>query len=241
MAQDKLVSISKAEELDELLNVNKGFMIVVTFVAPWSTTCKDMMELTREFVVDPELEHILFCEIIVEDFPTVAQKYDIKSVPSVLFFRDNQVTEKLVGADVQDLTSKIMEHANKGPSLTGKPTRTVNTPTQAAPISSSDSLPLNERLKKLVNQANIMIFMKGNPAQPRCGFSRQVIEIVKATGLPFETFDILEDEEVRQGLKDYSQWQTYPQIYVKGELIGGLDIIKEMRDTGSLNDAFAGV
>ncbi|CAL8115045.1 unnamed protein product [Orchesella dallaii] len=241
MTLERLVSISKPDELEKLLNVNKEFVVVVTFVAPWSTTCKNMMDLTREFVSDPEFEHILFCEIAAEEFPAVAQKYDIKSVPSVLFFRGNQITERLIGADVQDLTNKVMEHANKGPSLIGKPTRSVISQAPAAAASPDESLPLNDRLKSLINQANIMIFMKGNPEQPRCGFSRQVIEIINATGLPYVTFDILENEEVRQGLKDYSQWQTYPQIYVRGELMGGLDIIKEMRDTGALNEALAGV
>ena len=70
--------------------------------------------------------------------------------------------------------------------------------------------------------------MKGDRNAPRCGFSKQLIAIVDETGLPYETFDILTDEDVRQGLKTYSDWPTYPQVYVKGELVGGLDIIKEL-------------
>jgi len=70
--------------------------------------------------------------------------------------------------------------------------------------------------------------MKGEPSAPRCGFSRQIVEILNQTGVPFSHFDVLSDEEIRQGLKKYSDWPTYPQLYVKGELLGGLDIIKEM-------------
>jgi len=73
-----------------------------------------------------------------------------------------------------------------------------------------------------------MVFMKGDRNTPRCGFSKQLIGILNETKIPYETFDILTDEEVRQGLKTYSDWPTYPQVYVKGELIGGLDIIKEL-------------
>lgn len=79
-----------------------------------------------------------------------------------------------------------------------------------------------------------MIFMKGDRTAPRCGFSKQLIQIINETGVAYETFDILADEEVRQGLKTYSDWPTYPQVYVNGELQGGLDIIKEMKASGEL-------
>lgn len=78
------------------------------------------------------------------------------------------------------------------------------------------------------------MFMKGDRATPRCGFSRQLVEILNAAGYPYETFDILGDEEVRQGLKTFSNWPTYPQVYVKGQLVGGLDIIKELKENGEL-------
>eukprot|EP00126_Sphaerothecum_destruens_P011551 Sdes_comp20926_c0_seq1m18352 len=73
-----------------------------------------------------------------------------------------------------------------------------------------------------------MIFMKGSPDFPKCGFSRQLIEILNQKSIDYATFDILEDEEIRQGLKVYSDWPTYPQIYLRGELIGGLDILKDL-------------
>ena len=93
---------------------------------------------------------------------------------------------------------------------------------------------LNERLKKLVRKSPVMVFMKGNREGPKCGFSRQLMEILQPFNIPFETFDILEDEDVRQGLKKFSNWPTYPQVYVKGELIGGLDIIKDLKGSGEL-------
>ncbi|XP_032464034.1 glutaredoxin-3 isoform X4 [Phocoena sinus] len=93
---------------------------------------------------------------------------------------------------------------------------------------------LEERLKVLTNKASVMLFMKGNKQEAKCGFSRQILEILNSTGVEYETFDILEDEEVRQGLKTYSNWPTYPQLYVKGELVGGLDIVKELKENGEL-------
>ncbi len=91
----------------------------------------------------------------------------------------------------------------------------------------------------VILSTDVMVFMKGNPAEPRCGFSRQLMEILRPLGVKFETFDILGDEEVRQGLKTFSKWPTYPQVYVKGAFIGGLDIIKEMQEEGELKEALS--
>ena len=82
--------------------------------------------------------------------------------------------------------------------------------------------------------------MKGNREEPRCGFSRTLIGILNETGLSYETFDILSDEEVRQGLKKFSNWPTYPQVYVKGDLVGGLDIIKELQESDDLISTLKG-
>lgn len=95
---------------------------------------------------------------------------------------------------------------------------------------------IKTRLNDLTNSANIMLFMKGDKFLPKCGFSAQVVKILKELEAEFTTFDILEDEEVRQMLKLHSQWPTYPQLYVKGELVGGCDIIIEMFESGELSD-----
>ena len=95
---------------------------------------------------------------------------------------------------------------------------------------------INDRLKKLINKAPVMLFMKGNPDEPRCGFSRTIVEMLKNDDVEFSTFDILEDEEVRQELKEYSNWPTYPQLYVNGSLVGGLDIVQEMKEEGPLKE-----
>ncbi|KAL9183060.1 hypothetical protein ACHAXT_004847 [Thalassiosira profunda] len=103
-----------------------------------------------------------------------------------------------------------------------------------------DEADLNERLKQLVRRHRLMLFMKGVPSAPRCGFSRQIVEILDSFGVSYDAFNILEDEEVRQGLKAYSDWPTYPQLYVEGDLVGGLDIVKEMEEGGDLEDVLKG-
>ena len=99
---------------------------------------------------------------------------------------------------------------------------------------------LDDRLKKLINRHRVMLFMKGLPSAPRCGFSRQIVEMLDEEGASYDSFNILEDEEVRQGLKTYSDWPTYPQLYVDGDLVGGLDIVKEMKESDDLSDLLQG-
>lgn len=98
---------------------------------------------------------------------------------------------------------------------------------------------LETRLKNIINQASTMLFMKGTPDAPRCGFSTKVVNALKEEGVEFGSFNILEDEEVRQGLKTYSNWPTYPQLYYKGELLGGCDIVLELKANGELKSSLS--
>ena len=104
----------------------------------------------------------------------------------------------------------------------------------------TEAMPAPPDFNALINKAPLMIFMKGNPAEPKCGFSRTLIQILSETGLSYDTFDILSDDDVRQGLKKFSNWPTFPQVYVKGDLVGGLDIIKELKDSGDLISTLKG-
>lgn len=97
---------------------------------------------------------------------------------------------------------------------------------------------LNERLKSLINASSVVVFMKGTSEAPMCGFSANTIGILNNMGVSYKTFNILADEEVRQGLKSYSNWPTYPQIYFKGKLLGGNDVITEMYNNGELKQLF---
>ena len=99
---------------------------------------------------------------------------------------------------------------------------------------------LNRKLKGLIESGKVMLFMKGSPAEPRCGFSGKIVGILNETKVPYKTFDILSDQEVRQGLKTYSNWPTFPQLYVDGSLVGGLDVVVELREEGELMDTLAG-
>ena len=94
---------------------------------------------------------------------------------------------------------------------------------------------VQQRIDELVKGNPVMLFMKGNAQFPMCGFSGRAIQIMKACGVSqLKTFNVLEDEEIRQGIKDYAQWPTIPQLYVKGEFVGGSDIMMEMYESGEL-------
>lgn len=174
-----------------------------------------MAELAKEHT------HTTFVKIEAEAVPEVSQKYEIAAVPTFIFLKGGEKVDHLNGADTPELTKRVKRLAVTG------------SPGGAAESSATD---LNQRLKKLINAAPCMLFMKGSPQEPRCGFSRQIVALMKEHNISFSSFDILSDEEVRQGLKTYSNWPTYPQLYVNGELVGGLDIVKELAESGELEN-----
>ena len=93
-----------------------------------------------------------------------------------------------------------------------------------------------EKIQTLIDNNPLMIFMKGTKLMPQCGFSNNVVQILNALGVNFDTFDVLSDMEIREGIKEYSNWPTIPQVYVKGEFIGGSDILISMYNSGELKE-----
>ena len=92
------------------------------------------------------------------------------------------------------------------------------------------------RIADIVKKNDVVLFMKGTPLFPQCGFSSRAVAILDRLERPYETVDVLEDAEIRQGIKEYSDWPTIPQLYVKGEFVGGSDIMMEMFENGELQD-----
>jgi len=93
---------------------------------------------------------------------------------------------------------------------------------------------LNERITGLINQSKVVVFMKGTKLMPQCGFSNNVVQILNSFGVPFETVDVLADNDIRTGIKEYSSWPTIPQVYINGEFVGGSDILIELYQKGEL-------
>ena len=96
----------------------------------------------------------------------------------------------------------------------------------------------HEQIDATVKASDVVLFMKGTPQFPQCGFSSQVVQILDYLGVPYKGVNVLEDAGLRQGIKDYSNWPTIPQLYVKGEFVGGCDIVREMFQAGELQGHF---
>jgi Grx4 family monothiol glutaredoxin len=175
----------------------------------------------------------LFIAIDAEALPDISENYEVAAVPYFVLLRNNEILTKLSGADPASLASAIATHSGSSGSSLPPAQSTVAPPAPAdAPPNEEDDEEeeeedLNTRLKKLVSAAPVMLFMKGTPAAPQCGFSRQLVGLLRERSVRYGFFNILADDEVRQGLKAFSDWPTYPQLYVDGELVGGLDIVKE--------------
>lgn len=202
---------------------------------------------------------ISFLALDAEELLDVAERYDVTAVPFIVLQRDGKTLETVSGSDAAKVRAAVEKYAGAGsgdaktslpPAQTvtkppqdnsagGAQTLSAHAPTasdpKAAPDSSSGGTAttnkeeLHKRLSELVKVAPVMLFMKGTPSAPQCGFSRQTVSILREKGIRYGFFNILADDDVRQGLKEFSDWPTFPQLYVDGELVGGLDIVSISR------------
>lgn len=198
---------------------------------------------------------VSFLSLNAEDLPDISESYDVTAVPFLVLQRDGKVLETVSGSDASKVRDAVERHAGKGgntgklglpPALDATPRADngaeanggvskdlsgyapgANDPKTAPEMSSraGEREELDKRLEELVKAAPVMLFMKGTPSTPQCGFSRQLVGLLREKGVRYGFFNILADEEVRQGLKAWADWPTFPQLWVGGELVGGLDIV----------------
>lgn len=164
---------------------------------------------------------ISFVTVEAEAFPEISEKFGVAVVPTFYATNNDSTIGQVEGANPAEL-SKLVKL------LVGEASIIAEIQ-EVKPV-----VDLNTRLDGLIRTAPVMLFMKGSPGEPRCGFSRKIVELLQSNDVQFSTFDILSDQEVREGLKTYSDWPTYPQLYANAELVGGLDIVKEMAEGGDL-------
>jgi Grx4 family monothiol glutaredoxin len=208
--------------------------------------------LEHEKYPDTTPPKITFLAIEAEDLAEVSarEQYNIEFVPAIILQRNNEILDRvsnlnalrdaitshtgLTGAGSADIAnlpprqqvtrppvstesrSALPDNGLSGPSTTN--------PSKEEPKEETKE-ELNDRLSQLVKAAPVMLFMKGTPSAPQCGFSRQTVAILREHGVKYGFFNILADDGVRQGLKEFSEWPTFPQVYVDGEFVGGLDIV----------------
>eukprot|EP01147_Barroeca_monosierra_P000552 gene552-3869_t len=219
-----VATVNSADEMLKLINDAGSSVVVAHFWADWAPQCKQvddvMSELAKRYL------GLKFTRVEAEAVPELSEKFSVTVVPTVVLLKKGNLLDRVEGANVPELAKKIegclSDSSTSSPAATGGGESTISN--------------LNAKLQALIHAAPVMLFMKGTADEPRCGFSRTMVDILRQHELEFSVFNILADEEVRQGLKKYSDWPTYPQLYVDGELIGGLDIVKELAASGELKD-----
>jgi len=232
-------------------------LAVIYFHAPWAAPCKQMATVLSTLASTyPSSAPIAFYSLDAEELPDVSEQYDVTAVPYIVLQRDGQTLETISGSDAAKVRAAVEKHASAGGAKADLPPAQVVTPKpQSDPQSEPQSLPVSvesgvaaagapaapaaaqepetskeelfKRLGELVKAAPVMLFMKGTPSAPQCGFSRQTVGLLRERGIRYGFFNILADDEVRQGLKEFADWPTFPQLWVGGELVGGLDIVRE--------------
>lgn len=236
MPVTEIVSDSQFTELTT--SVDAQTLVALYFHTPWADPCVQMNSVFSSLsAIYPS--H-LFLSINADDFPDISESFDVSAVPYFVLLKNSAIVKELSGADPKELANSIQQLTEGEILHSGSSTTSSDSSTQTNTVTGSNGAALqeeeeeeeteeelNQRLTKLINAAPIMLFMKGNPGEPKCGFSRQMVGILREHQVRFGFFDILKDNSVREGLKKFSDWPTFPQIYVNGELQGGLDIIKE--------------
>eukprot|EP00013_Stygamoeba_regulata_P023163 CAMPEP_0177651298 /NCGR_PEP_ID=MMETSP0447-20121125/12464_1 /TAXON_ID=0 /ORGANISM="Stygamoeba regulata, Strain BSH-02190019" /LENGTH=215 /DNA_ID=CAMNT_0019154351 /DNA_START=54 /DNA_END=697 /DNA_ORIENTATION=- len=208
------------KKLSDLVSVKEHLktnpLAVIIFSAAWSQPAQQVVSVCEQ--LQKRHTNIAFAQVLPEEAEEVSAEFSISSVPTLVFLRNATRVDVVVGADIPLISRKVGAFS------------TTSTESGAAS---------EERLKSLINQTPVVLFMKGSPEEPRCGFSRKIVDLLKGDGISFSHFDILSDNAVREGLKKYSNWPTYPQLYIQGKLVGGLDICKELSEEGELKDMAA--
>ncbi|SPO28920.1 probable glutaredoxin [Ustilago trichophora] len=253
-----LVEVTSPEHFTEVMQQDLTRVSLLNFYAPWAEPCKQMNEVVKEIAI--KYPQVLCLAIEAESLPDVSESFDIEAVPSFVLLRGHTLLSRISGANASALSAAVAAHvAPARVNGTGSVSKTSAAPRAASDVydaSSStrngaatyadeeeeeDVVPETEdeifaRCKKLMEQSKVMLFMKGDPDTPRCGFSQKTVNLLRQEKVEFGHYDILKDENVRQGLKKLNEWPTFPQIIVNGELIGGLDILKESIESGEFQE-----
>ncbi|KAK8085606.1 monothiol glutaredoxin-5 [Apiospora hydei] len=246
---------SEDEWRSHVASLHKETLLIISFHAPWAAPCAQMSTVLKTLASEypaPEADNnntkpaaTSWVAINAEELSDISETYDVTAVPYLVLQRNDKVLETVSGSSAVKVRAAIEKHANSSNQqqngtaasvVGGGASSIADTATNEKNAAASDDAPVDpekakeelfKRLAELVKAAPVMLFMKGTPSAPQCGFSRQLVGILRDRSVKYGFFNILADDEVRQGLKEFADWPTFPQLWVNGELVGGLDIIKE--------------
>ncbi|KAH0484036.1 MAG: uncharacterized protein KVP18_004467 [Porospora cf. gigantea A] len=217
-----MIEVTTKVQFDEALKESSGSLVFVHITRDHepSQQIMDVVEMLKS--------DLAFTFVVCDQVsPNLTTHLAVTEVPTVVVFKDKVETGRIVGPQIQELVKLVQDTAN------GIYDADVANSKMTAAERKKE---LFSSLQELVHSQPVLIFMKGNKAHPFCKFSRGAIDILNSIkDLPYATFDILKNPEVREGLKEFGDWPTYPQLYAEGELIGGVDIMRQMSETGTLD------
>ncbi|SCW04276.1 LAFE_0H09956g1_1 [Lachancea fermentati] len=219
-----VIEITSQDQFTELTTTNAGGkLIALYFHTSWAEPCKTMNEVFKVLSEEPVNKDVAFLSINADDQAEISELFEVSAVPYFILLQNGTILREISGADPKEFVNALNQYNGAGSSAaaSGEAAQAAEEETQETEEE------LAERLGKLTQAAPVMLFMKGTPSEPKCGFSRQMVGILREHQVRFGFFDILKDDSVRQGLKKFSDWPTFPQLYINGEFQGGLDIIKE--------------
>ncbi|KNC49376.1 glutaredoxin 3 [Thecamonas trahens ATCC 50062] len=221
--------------------------VVVHFGAAWCGPSSQMEAVVHTVPA----ENVTHVRVEAEDVPGLSLAHNVVSVPTFVVFLAGKEVARLEGANAPALV-RIINEANAMSATSGAgsaapaggagsaaPAGGAASSEEAAKAAAKEKKKLERRMQGIIDSAPVVLFMKGEPSAPQCGFSRKAIGLLQSVdvgGAPvdFASFDILSDPAVRQGLKTYSNWPTFPQLYISGKLVGGLDIMAELAEDDEL-------
>ncbi|PHH73075.1 hypothetical protein CDD82_5666 [Ophiocordyceps australis] len=235
-----MTEIASLDEWEQLLgSLPASTLVMVSFHAPWAAPCAQMATVLSTLAAEYPLTEppsTAWVSVNAEELSDISETYNVTAVPYLVLLQNGRVVETVSGSSAVKVRTAIETHARGASS---SPAAANGLPKQQEAVSlggqehhsAADPVTQKEelfkRLAHLVKAAPVMLFMKGTPASPQCGFSRQMVGLLREHSVKYGFFNILADDEVRQGLKEYAEWPTYPQLWIDGELVGGLDIVKE--------------
>jgi glutaredoxin-related protein len=198
--------IATQKEFDEYVNspsvINK--LLLVHIELEQIPVCKTVNEALLAISRDPEfMQQLAICRLNADHFYDLLNAHNVNAAPTVLFYHRTKVLDRVDGFNQIDLIKKIKLHINRIGVV------------QTTEIKSENGSPTNNvenKIKQLIDSSPIILFMKGTPASPQCGFSRQACHLLDEHKIKFDYFDVLADQNVREQLKRYSNWNTYPQV-----------------------------
>ncbi|BGP01106.1 Monothiol glutaredoxin-3 [Rhodotorula toruloides] len=250
--------VESPEDLQAKLSAALDKVSVLYFRTDWAEPCKTMdgvmLELAKRY------EDVLFLSVEAEALPDISESFEVDAVPYFILLRGHTLLTRLSGAQPSVLSAALKSHASKPSALSASSqqplaAKTIYQPDEKASGAASASgtvaaggqgdveesdEELAARCDKLMKQSDVVLFMKGDRETPRCGFSQKIVGILDSQKIDYSTFDILQDEGVRQKLKEINEWPTFPQLIIKGEFVGGLDVVKEMEESGELQEMLQG-